>query len=185
MKNTKKLEKYDLRKLSPKIYREFFISLVIFMIPVALFTYLAKEVFENETLAIDTAILKFINAKSLPILDRTVPWITKGSGGIVIGSFFILICIYYYFKKEFHNIIFLTLTLPGTSILNTVLKLIFKRERPNLWNLLVKETFYSFPSGHAMISTALVLSIIIICYHTKYFKPSLIIGIIFLSLIHI
>ncbi|MCB0194114.1 MAG: phosphatase PAP2 family protein [Anaerolineae bacterium] len=38
----------------------------------------------------------------------------------------------------------------GSSLLNAVLKLAYQRSRPTFENPLLVETFYSFPSGHAM-----------------------------------
>lgn len=47
--------------------------------------------------------------------------------------------------------------------LNIILKRIFARERPNILRL-VSETFYSFPSGHAMVNMALYSILIIYAY---------------------
>lgn len=51
--------------------------------------------------------------------------------------------------------------------LNTVLKLFFARERPNILRL-VSESFYSFPSGHAMVN--MTLYFILIIYAHKLIK---------------
>lgn len=47
--------------------------------------------------------------------------------------------------------------------LNTILKLIFARQRPNILRL-VSETSYSFPSGHAMVNMSLYAILIIYAY---------------------
>ena len=45
--------------------------------------------------------------------------------------------------------------LGGAALLNIILKLLFERVRPDLWEQLVVETSFSFPSGHSMASAAL------------------------------
>ncbi len=49
------------------------------------------------------------------------------------------------------------LTIIGSIILNFLLKLIFVRNRPDLWSHIVTENTFSFPSGHAMASMTLAL----------------------------
>src|SRR3990167_6860759 len=62
------------------------------------------------------------------------------------------------------------LLLAGASagLLNFGLKLLFGRSRPELWTHLVTESSYSFPSGHAMLSSALALALVSIFWGTKY-----------------
>ncbi|MCK8487777.1 phosphatase PAP2 family protein [Paenibacillus sp. MBLB2552] len=50
--------------------------------------------------------------------------------------------------------IWLTVSLAGGWLLNKVLKVMFSRERPELWDRLVVPDGYSFPSGNAMISAS-------------------------------
>lgn len=45
-----------------------------------------------------------------------------------------------------------TIAIVGGEILNSLLKLFFARPRPTFATPLVIERFYSFPSGHAMMS---------------------------------
>ena len=51
----------------------------------------------------------------------------------------------------------------SSLVLNTILKGIFARERPNILRL-VSENYYSFPSGHAMVNMALYSILIIYAY---------------------
>jgi undecaprenyl-diphosphatase len=56
----------------------------------------------------------------------------------------------------------------GAAAMNLVLKYLFERTRPDLWTRLVHETSFSFPSGHAMASSALAFSLIVIFWRTRW-----------------
>jgi undecaprenyl-diphosphatase len=56
----------------------------------------------------------------------------------------------------------------GAALINTLLKLAFHRVRPELWTPLVVERSFSFPSGHAMVSSALACSVTYILWHTRW-----------------
>ena len=56
-----------------------------------------------------------------------------------------------------------TLAVTSSFFLNIILKQLFARERPNILRL-VSESFYSFPSGHAMVNMALYSILIIYAY---------------------
>ena len=47
-------------------------------------------------------------------------------------------------------------------LISTVSKLIFGRARPELWESIVSESTYSFPSGHAMASMATVAALLVL-----------------------
>lgn len=57
-----------------------------------------------------------------------------------------------------------TLAVTSSFFLNIILKQLFARERPNILRL-VSESFYSFPSGHAMVNMALYSILIIYAYN--------------------
>ena len=58
-----------------------------------------------------------------------------------------------------------------SCIINNILKVLFARERPNIIQL-VKETNYSFPSGHAMINMTLYILLAILIYNNIKNKKS-------------
>lgn len=59
------------------------------------------------------------------------------------------------FLRNGRYAVWLTISLIGGWLLNKLLKALFTRERPDLWESLVVPDGYSFPSGNAMISAAL------------------------------
>jgi membrane-associated phospholipid phosphatase len=69
-------------------------------------------------------------------------------------------------EKRWSQLRILLLTVGGAALLNLALKNIFLRPRPNFPLAFLRETGFSFPSGHAMISIAFygILSFLIFPY---------------------
>ncbi|HEH3111880.1 TPA: phosphatase PAP2 family protein, partial [Staphylococcus aureus] len=80
-------------------------------------------------------------------------------GATKVGEVWAMLCIslllvaYLMLKRHKIEALFFALTMALSGILNPVLKNIFDRERPTLLRL-IDITGFSFPSGHAMGSTA-------------------------------
>ncbi len=70
---------------------------------------------------------------------------------IVIAIISILFCTKLIKNKKLS--LGIILNLAGITIINQILKFIFRRERPNGYRL-IEMSGYSFPSGHAMVSLA-------------------------------
>lgn len=155
----------------------------MFSVLVIGFVQIADEVFEGETLWFDEAILNAINTMATDFWNTFFIVVTQLGGvlsivAITAGllSILILRCKY---KKAF----IVGLTVGGAALLNVILKLIFERTRPDLWERLVVETSFSFPSGHAMASSALALSVIFICWNTRFRWFALVVGALFVIVI--
>jgi len=74
-----------------------------------------------------------------------------GSTKFIIGIFIIILLLSIKYKKFS---IIISVILIVEILLNSIIKLIVRRDRPKLINLVVEKT-YSFPSGHTMISVVL------------------------------
>lgn len=174
------MEKVD----SPKTrWYKIGIVYVVFTGLVLLFTMLAQEVMEAETLGFDTAVLTMIHKIANPTLNGLFLEVTNLAGAVFIGIITIALAVGFYMRHEIYNSLYILLTLGGTIFLNTTLKIFFKRTRPDLWSLLVVEKSYSFPSGHAMISMALALTLIVLTYYSRARWFSIILGAFYVVLI--
>lgn len=137
--------------------------------------------FDNN-LVIDKAIYNFIMRSRCPFLDTYFSFITKlGNplGVVLVVSLFMFIL-----KKR--DRIFLAVSAISSLLVNTGIKYIIRRERPEHLRLIFEDG-YSFPSGHAMISICVygvILYLVITGIKNKYLRYTLaiLIGIIIISI---
>lgn len=98
----------------------------------------------------DLSIYNFIYGLNSPGLTMFMRVISSLGSAIVIIT--ALLCIFLLFKDKKIFLQFFTLTIV-TKVINHIIKIIVKRERPNVLTSLSVESGYSFPSAHTMIST--------------------------------
>lgn len=111
---------------------------------------LFEEVLEQQAFEFDREILLWINQWSTPVLDQVMLLVTRLGNpatfmGVVAGSL-----IWMVMTRGFPEAIVFLVACVGGGLLNQEMKLFFARQRPQLWERLVNETTFSFPSGHAM-----------------------------------
>ena len=124
-----------------------YIILAIFL---SIFIVIAKDVFQKELFNFDKVIYDFFVSIRNPILNMFFMIITElGSAEFLI--IFTLISVVIIKNKVYRFLI--PINLAFTGLFNYILKNFFERPRPNILRL-VEENGYSFPSGHAMASTA-------------------------------
>lgn len=162
---------------------KFFLFSLLFWTPVIIFSKLADDILEHESIFFDKAILEFVHSYSSQVLDNFFLLITNSGSPISLAIITFLICIFLFYKKFYRKLLILSSTVGGSAIANLILKLIFHRDRPSLWNPLIVENGYSFPSGHAMVSSAFAIGLIFILWETKYKWLSITLGAIFVFLI--
>lgn len=141
---------------------------VLFVLPVVLFVNLADEVLEHETLPFDEAVLHAIHGMSHTAFDPVVIALTNIGGPLGATIVTAVIALLLLAAKQRRKFLLVVGSVGGATLLNLVLKAVFQRDRPQLWERLVTENSYSFPSGHAMASSALALALIVAFWHTKW-----------------
>ena len=153
-------------------------AFILFWIPVIIFARLAGEVVERQPLPQDITIINAVHAGHTTVLDNFFLFMTALGEPLVVGAVgFVLLglCIY---KKWYRFAIALFGGIGGALVANLVLKYLFARTRPSIFTPLVVETSYSFPSGHAMVSSAFVGIGIILLWRTRLRIPVIVFGII-------
>lgn len=142
--------------------------LAVYLVPVSLFAWLVEEVIEGETLAIDGLILGWIHLQQTPAATAFFQIITEFGGVYILGMAVVAIMAWCWIQGRKKAALMVGVSVGGAAVINLVLKAIFQRDRPDLWQHLITETGYSFPSGHAMASAALVFSCVFLVWRTRF-----------------
>lgn len=140
------------------------IKLVILLLCLLALIFIIRDIFSNDVIQYDMDIYNYISGFINDNNTHVVKFITN------LGSSFVLILItllvIVFVKKRKFGIL-IGGNLGVVVLLNNLLKIIIKRDRP-LDIFLIDEVGYSFPSGHAMVSMAFYGFIIYLIY--KYVK---------------
>jgi undecaprenyl-diphosphatase len=150
---------------------------LIFWIPVVMLVKIAGEIVEKEPIGFDVAILNWLHAHATSFYDLFFRVVTE-LGGIaaVVAVTTLLIGYFWFYKKRRRFALLLAFGVGGAAAANVALKALFQRERPSLWDPSVVETSFSFPSGHAMASAALIACLVVILWRTRYRWIAAIVG---------
>jgi membrane-associated phospholipid phosphatase len=144
------------------------VALGAFLVFMAVFAYTAKQVYDGDTLSRDTEILLRINNHSSSLFDTLALGITYTGNILAIVLASTITFVWLYRQKRIRSMTQLIFAIGGAIAANALLKLIFQRERPELWQLITSESTYSFPSGHALISAALAITFVLICWRSRF-----------------
>ncbi|MFA4886423.1 MAG: phosphatase PAP2 family protein, partial [Desulfotomaculaceae bacterium] len=118
------------------------------------FAKLVEDLLYQELGALDTVVGDFIRSFASGGVTNAAVTITQVGSAFVEISLMLFVGGYLLFRlKHTWEAVVLFSSLVGGWLLNTVLKHAFQRTRPDIQHL-IEVGGYSFPSGHAMISTA-------------------------------
>ncbi len=143
------------------------VAAVVFWAPVIIFSKIAGEIIEREPIPFDNTILFWIHAHATVFYDHLFLIITTLGNVEILGPISLCIVGLFWYKKQRLNALIVGASMAGAASANIILKMLFHRNRPAFWQSAIHETGYSFPSGHAMLSSALLFSLILIAWHTK------------------
>jgi membrane-associated phospholipid phosphatase len=116
------------------------------------FATIAHEVLDSETYAFDKSILLYLRSLHDPVRDRIMLALTFFGEPNLLLMLSVSLGIMLWVRQHRSEAITIAITGAGAVGLNMLLKQLFARDRPQLWERAVEVRFYSFPSGHAMIS---------------------------------
>ena len=124
---------------------------IVSIIALLIFLTIAMELLQKDVFNIDNTVYNFLVSIRNPILNNFFKFITifANRNPIIIITVILCLVIFKDNKERFYIVLNVLLV----PLINVILKSIFTRERPNILRL-INETGYSFPSGHAMLSTA-------------------------------
>ena len=133
------------------------------LLSAAFFGRLSSELRENELGPFDTAVASAV-ARTRGELDGPMLWLTRlGNGGslLLLGAGCGLVLLTLRRQRE---TAFLAAIGAGTFILSVTLKLAFRRARPgeSVLYMIHSPRSFSFPSGHALASTAVLFGLVVV-----------------------
>jgi membrane-associated phospholipid phosphatase len=131
-------------------------GILVAIVALYAFGWLAYEVLERQTAALDNAALAFVQRFSSPQLTRAAEIISL-FGSELVWVFGIILLGVFAWQRRWGAALMLVLVTAGAQLLNDVLKELFHRTRPESVQALIHAQQYSFPSGHAMVASAFYL----------------------------
>ena len=147
-------------------------------VPLAIFGTLAEDVWDDGGLVWDTPILHWAYAQATPGRNAAMAFISDighayGVLPLAAVIFFALLVV-----RRRGNALFFAVAMGGAGALNQGAKLFFRRDRPDLWlsPSPAPEHTFSFPSGHAMGSMALVAALAVLAWPTRWRWLAIVVG---------
>ena len=116
------------------------------------FTELADAVVEGESRTFDRTGLLWIHTTLPGWLDGPMRIATALGYFWFVLALLVVVVILFYRKGWKLSAILLLVSTAGSAVLTTVLKGVFQRARPELFDSGYHASFYSFPSGHATVA---------------------------------
>jgi membrane-associated phospholipid phosphatase len=116
------------------------------------FGWLADEVLEGETRHFDDVTRAAVHTLASPALTTAMRGISFLGSTLFLTAATILVVAWFALRKWGREAKLFAITMIGASLLNTTLKLAFKRPRPVPFFDLTPPETYSFPSGHSLAS---------------------------------
>ena len=138
------------------------------------FLKLASEVMEGETMAFDTRILLALRNPNDPSRLIGPPWLqgalldlTALGSPVILGLVVIAVVGFLLLQTRYRTALFVLITSAGGSFVNVALKSAFVRTRPSVVPHLRDVTSPSFPSGHALTSAVVYLTLGAVLMHVS------------------
>ncbi len=131
-----------------------------------LFSELTEDLLRNEFSNFDNNFELWIHSFANPVFDTMFNFFTSVGGIPGICILTVISFAYLCWKRHFYSAIILVLAVGGGLLINVVLKELFRRPRPDLWQKTYAEpTSFSFPSGHSTLSLCFFGIMIWIIFH--------------------
>ena len=155
------------------------IKWLFLVLALLIFGVLAYLVTNNQTGDLDSSVYSIVTFSKTDFLTGFYKFITFFASEIMVG--FISLVFILIFKNKRYGV-FAIVNAVNIVVLNIVLKLIFMRDRP--YDLMIiNESGYSFPSGHAMAALGFYGFIIYLIWHFNLSKKAKIIFTILLAIL--
>lgn len=143
------------------------------LLPLWAFAELADEIHEREAIVFDLPVLQYAHGLAREGFDTAFVLLSQLGYLWGVVPFDIGLVLILTLRRRFREASFAALALGGSGLLNIAAKQFFARERPSLWESIAPEHNYSFPSGHAMGSMTLLVTLLLLSWPTRWRWPVL------------
>jgi len=123
---------------------------VVAMVGTYFFAELAAHVQRGATQAMDDTVMRWVGAHQIPWLRVAMANVTALGTGVVVMMVVLVAALFLFLTKHKHSAALLVVVTAGAIVLNGILKGVFQRQRPNIFEWGTEVFSSSFPSGHAM-----------------------------------
>ena len=148
----------------------YFFSTAVMIVALYKFLDIAWNVLTQDKITIyDEIIVQFINQLASPSFTKGVIFITNFGGMNTLSILLLLVVSLLLARRLWVEAILVTGTTLGGTVLMFALKDLFHRARPVVGTPIIRETGYSFPSGHTTISMCLYGILLYLVF--RYCKP--------------
>ncbi|MBA2343469.1 MAG: phosphatase PAP2 family protein [Rubrobacter sp.] len=132
------------------------------------FAGLTEEVLEGDSRRFDRAVLLWIHTHFPAWLGGPMRLVTALGYYDVVLPLLAAAILFFYLKGWRLSATLLLISTAGSIVLTTVLKAVFQRSRPEVFDSGYTASFYSFPSGHATVAVGFYgMLTILIAYRLK------------------
>jgi undecaprenyl-diphosphatase len=144
------------------------VLVAVLAVLLALFGFIrvAEELGEGELANIDEWLLRLLRVPGHPDIPIGPSWLMEAAQDITaLGGRTMLLAVtlfaigYLALEAKYGAMWLVTIAVGGGGLLNTVMKHVFGRDRPEVVPHLVAVTSLSFPSGHSMLAAILYLTL--------------------------
>jgi undecaprenyl-diphosphatase len=155
--------------------KDLFKIILINILGIYLFSKMTEDVVNSEFITkIDLWIYQHITIIYIPFLNKSMILISSINNTYQLIFIVAIVVFFLNYYKLYTEMIFFTISMIGNSLLFLLIKEIVKRERPI--SQLIEISGYSFPSGHATLSTTLAFSLYLILRNRIKYKKFLLIS---------
>lgn len=143
------------------------IGLVALLVNVLMIVQLSATLIREEFFSFDKAVISTVRSFSSETMDVVMVFITELGSSFTLGTLLLVGMILLFLKRKdrLASLIFF-LVVAGGGLVNSLLKNLFERERPNV-NRLIEIDGFSFPSGHSMGSMLFYGFLVYLLFRSK------------------
>ncbi|HEX8363085.1 MAG TPA: phosphatase PAP2 family protein, partial [Longimicrobium sp.] len=146
------------------------------LLPLFAFGELADDVWRGGAFPWDVPVLRYMRSWSTPARDAGMELVSLLGYEWGVLPLAAIVFLLLFFLRRRGDALFFGVAMGGAGTLNQGAKMLFQRARPDLWISPAPEHTYSFPSGHAMGSMALVAALAVLAWPTRWRWWAIVVG---------